>query len=226
MTARQKYWLGLLGSLIVGLSLKLLPHWKRFQSLGTEWTQFTSEAGSALIIAFFLAILVDAALKEELLTEFAKDVSGHIIGNLLPLKLRKHLIEYLEMSLVRDSWNVTYTLEPYRDRYVRATVLSDFEMENRLSDAQTYQFVIAVEKSWFGPEFQNLVTRVWVNDDLTPQPDCIEKNGNWVYERPVTLPPLNRENPQRVRFRTESTQYFSNAHSHRSSPCGRCQTRP
>ena len=138
MTARQKYWIGLLASLIVGLLLKLLPHWGGQQPWSTEWKQFASEAGGALIIAFLLAVLVDAAVKGGLLTEFAKDVSGHIIGNLLPPKLRKHLMDYLEMSLVRDNWNITYTLKPYRDRYVQVLIFSEYEMENHSSDEQAF----------------------------------------------------------------------------------------
>src|SRR5258708_28293512 len=135
MTARQKYWLGLFVSLTAGVSLKLLSslptHAAASSWWSSEWRRFASDAGGAFIIAFLLAILVDSALKEELLTEFAKDVSGHIIGHLLPTKLRKPLLDYLEMSLVRNRWNLTYTLMPCGTQYVEVTVLNEYEMENR-----------------------------------------------------------------------------------------------
>lgn len=214
MTTRKKYWLALLSSLILGLLLKLLPYWPywpTYHSWSTEWQLFTSEVGGALIIAFLLAVLVDAALKKELLTEFAKDVSGHIIGSLLPPKLRKHLVDYLEMSLVRDNWRITYTLMPCgAEPYVQVTVSSDYEMENRSGDEQRFEFVIKVEKSWFTVG-QNLITMVRVNDELAiTNPPCFEKDGNWVYEHkpPIRLPPYDRDSPRRFRFHTEAVQYF------------------
>ncbi len=209
LTARQKYWVGLIGSLTVGLVLKLLPHWSLYESWSSEWKDLASEAGGALIIAFLLAVLVDAALKEELLTEFARDVSGHIIGNLLPVKLRKHLVDYLEMTLVRDNWRITYTLMPCdTEHYVQVTVSSDYEMENRSSDEQPFEFVIKVEKSWFSVG-QNLITMVRVNDEPPVEnPNCVEKDGNWVHQMSVRLPAFDKDNPHRFRFRTESVQYF------------------
>jgi|SRR5437773_5205381 len=68
-----------------------------------------------------------------------------------------------------------------------------------------------VEKGWFDAVGnENLITNVWVNDQVFLRPDCVEKDGNWVYEHkpPVKLPPYDKNNPQRFRFRTESVQYF------------------
>jgi hypothetical protein len=209
-TSRQKYWLGITGSLALALLLKLLPYWQAYKSWPyDDWKQLASEISNACIIAVLLALLVDAALKEELLTKFARDISGHIIGNLLPLKLRKHLMDYLEMSLVRERWNITYTLEPCSPPHVKVTILSDYEMENRSGDDQTFQFVMKVEKSWFPNCGQNRVTKVRVNDEQEIlDPPCVEKDGNWVYERFVDIPPYQKENPQHFRFRSQSEQYF------------------
>jgi hypothetical protein len=210
-TARQKYWLGIIGSLALALSLKLLlPLWQAYKTWPhEEWKDLAKDVSNACIIAVLLALLVDAALKEELLTKFAKDISGHIIGNLLPLKLRKHLMDYLEMSLVRERWNITYILEPCAPQHVKVTIMSDYEMENRSGDDQRFQFVMKVEKSWFPNCGQNLITSVRVNDDPeTRNPPCVEKDGNWVYEQFVDIPPYEKENPQHFRFRTQSQQYF------------------
>jgi len=215
MNARQKYWLGLIVSLTVGVSLKLLsslpthdgpPGW-----WSSEWRRFASEAGGAFIIAFLLAILVDSALKEELLTEFARDVSGHIIGNLLPLRLREHLLGYLGMSLVRERWNITYTLTPCpATQHVKVEVSNNYEMENRSSEEQTFPFTMMVERSFF-PTEENRITHVRVNDEVvTVNPeDCQEKGGYVVYESLVKMPPYDKDNPQRrFSFVAKSVQYF------------------
>ena len=214
MTARQKYWLGLFVSFTAGASLKLLsslpthaaaPSW-----WSSEWRGFASELGGAFIIASLLAILVDNALKEKLLTEFGTDVQGHIIGHLLPLELRKHLLGYLEMSLVRKRWNVTYTLTPCSTtQHVKVEVLNKYEMENRSSEVRTFPFAMKVEKSFF-PTEENRVTYARVNDDavaVKPE-DCKEEGGYVGYEHHVKMPPYDKDNPKRFSFVAKSVQYF------------------
>jgi len=206
MTARKKYRLVLFGSLVLGLLLKLPSVWS---AVGIEWKQLASEVGTALIIAFVLAMLVDWAVKKELLTEFARDVSGHIIGQLLPVELREHLRGYLEMSLVRENWNIRYNLKPLPPHYVEVGVVSDYVMVNRSSDEQTFPFVIKVEKGWYravGKE--NLITMVSANEERRDQPRCDDEDGHWVHKWPVKLPPYDRDNPQRTRFHAQAVQYF------------------
>src|SRR5258708_155369 len=62
-----------------------------------EWLclEVLPKVADALLIAPVLALVVDHAAKHNLLSEFARDVSSHIIGRNLPPSLREHIHSYL-----------------------------------------------------------------------------------------------------------------------------------
>lgn len=112
--------------------------------------------GEALIIAQILILLVDSAAKKKLLTEFAQDVSTHIIGRWLPLELRSHLEEYLASDIIRKTWTIRYNIESWSDhpQFFKLCTMSDYEIENRGHLNRSYTFRYEVEESFY-PELGN-----------------------------------------------------------------------
>lgn len=104
--------------------------------------------GDALMIAQIIAITVDQAAKRQLLGEFARDISTHIIGRALPTDLRDYIEKYLEADLVRANWRITYTITeiPSRPGYEKLITLSEYEMHNRTGMPRPYLFAYEVEE--------------------------------------------------------------------------------
>jgi hypothetical protein len=107
--------------------------------------------GQALVIAPVTACVVDAAAKRQFMAEFARDVSIHIVGRLLPEHLREHMLGYLNLTMVRKDWKLTFTLADWPDHpeFVQLTTISEYEIENRGEAGRPYEFFYEVNKSWF-----------------------------------------------------------------------------
>jgi hypothetical protein len=105
--------------------------------------------GEALMIAMILAFVVDRAAKEQLLKDFAQEVSVHIVGRLLPPELREYILSYLKVDLIRSEWNVRYTIEPWVDKpnLLKLTTYSCFVLENRSEAEVEHAFEFEVDKS-------------------------------------------------------------------------------
>ncbi len=172
--ATVKYWAIIAGVGTVGLAMAFGP-WPEWLMLlrvtvpeTSTWVDLIRKVGEALFIGALLAILLDSPIKEKLLTEFAKDVSVHIIGESLPTRLREHLRDYLEMYCVRRNWKITYTMrsKPVGDRhYVELTIQSDYDIENRASEPRDYHFSIELEKTWYKEAGESRITKLDLGPD-------------------------------------------------------------
>ena len=156
MKAETKYWSVLIATLVIGgfLALSPGPHWLLMLFCPAhpfpQGEDLLRRLGEALFIAGLLALLLDTAIKDKLLTEFAHDVSIHIIGQLLPPDLRDHIRDYLETPFVRPKWTITCEIKPIREsEIVELTITSSYNLENLAWKKRRYTFGVDVERSWF-----------------------------------------------------------------------------
>ncbi len=156
MDKRRKFWVLWTAFLLLGFLLSFTP-WDKWPIvhgqvfLSDFYRNLLWKFGEAIIVAQFLALVVDAAAKQRLLEEFAEDVSTHIIGRRLPPQLRKYIEQYLEADLVRTTWTITYTITewPEQPEYDRLVTLSVYELENRSSSTNKYESIYEIESSSF-----------------------------------------------------------------------------
>jgi hypothetical protein len=199
LKGKTKYWLGLALALGGGFLLVLtpLPHCVAMLFHLPSLEDLLRKLGDAFFIAGVLALLVDTALKEELLTEFAHDISIHIIGELLPLGLRDHLRSYLETPIVRPAWTITYVIEPHEDpQYVQLRVSSSYSVENYSRKELGYLFRVKVERSWY-TQYDNSIESLDYGEGLKQKSDLVgdanhykdDGRGNIVYARDIRIPP-------------------------------------
>lgn len=202
MKAKTKYWVGLIGAMVVGglLALTPAPHWVVvlfFLPPPSPLEELLRKLGDALFIGGVLALLVDKALKEKLLTEFAHDISHHIIGKLLPAEVRDHLLVYLQTSFVRTEWRITCEIRPQAGtEYVQLNTKIEYRVENRASNEQDYPFRVKVEKSWY-PGPANSIERLSYGDGLKENSELVldtdyyhdDGHGNIEYTRPIKIAP-------------------------------------
>src|SRR5258707_5944903 len=149
----MRYRLLLLGAFLLGLYLAVFnwhcpDAYARFTFPCSLLPEVPRKVGDALIIAPLLALIVDEAAKRKLIREFSLDISGHIIGRMLPVELRNHLHGYLQMFLVRTRWDITYTIEKWDGQpgYIKLSTISEYDMENHCGDPKDYEFVYRVEQ--------------------------------------------------------------------------------
>ncbi|MGD0831802.1 MAG: hypothetical protein ABR907_12710 [Terracidiphilus sp.] len=185
--------------------------------------------GEAMIIAQILILLVDSKTKKKLLSDFAQNVSAHIIGRWLPPELRSHLEAYLGADILRKNWTIHYDIEslPDHPHYFRLRTISDSEVENRGNSDRKYPYRYEVEESFY-PELGNtrIVSCSAHVESRSGQYDIDPKD----YERFEYFiggeVPLTMENNSHVvthnltmpsgctyRFKSESEEYFRDGSS-------------
>lgn len=173
-----------------------------------------SKIGDAMMIAPILALLVDAAAKQSLLSEFAKDVSIHIIGRYLPRELREHINGYLTVDIVRLDLDLVYTITELGDGM-------NIELETVMtSDLHNYSFkeiktpiFVSVSKSLNPAAGNTLLTEVSAGQftyragDPT---DCLKSTeDDQVYSTVLTLPHSQPGTlPHGTRCIVKSKEYF------------------
>lgn len=189
------------------------------------WARACSGIGEALAIAAVIAYLVDEAAKRRLLTEFAKDVSQHIIGRLLPSGLRERMLQYLTVDFVRSNWTVIYELKVRHqqtnagafERHVELMTESSYSMENRSPLDKTYIVAYEVMKKWFENLRAPEIKSVLVNGN--PVNGCRLKDGGtgvFVRLNPEDAPDLvvpmrghgEKETPHKVDVRLKLAEYL------------------
>jgi hypothetical protein len=156
MNNKLKFRFGLGATFVLGAFLAAWP-WSEwaFLSAYPRLREFLQDVlpriGDALMIAPLLAIAVEVAAAQELLEDFVKNVSHHIIGHLLPPHLREHILGYLTTSFVRTRWFVEYQIAEWPDRtdFIKLTTFFEYELENRSDSKKLYNFSYDVEESWF-----------------------------------------------------------------------------
>lgn len=229
MEAKWRFRLGLLVLLIVGVTLASLPldkvaldqlpmhGWLR-GALGLI-LRVLPKIGDAMMIAAILAAIVDEAAKRALLKDFARDVSSHIIGRLLPPELREHIHQYLGIEFVRVNWDITYTIQELAGHqgFVELKTEAEYDMQNRSTSPKNYQFYYEVEESWFPEIGKTRITEVKAanffeyiegDKDLKLQ----HTRGFVAFSKDVELLPYEPEHRQ-YGFRIESIECFKDSYS-------------
>lgn len=206
---------------VAGLFLTIF-HWptERLQSfpvLAALLDIVVPKVGEALMIAVILALVVDYAAKQELLKDFAHDVSAHIVGRLLPHEFREYILGFLKADFIRDEWDVRYTIESWPDYpdYLRLTTFSSYVIENRSASIAPYTFEYEVEKSAHPEIGESKIIHVRLQDedrlvfDTTGevQVNCDDRTFKF-----ASAPHLIRPK-SKVSFLSESIECFSRDYS-------------
>jgi hypothetical protein len=221
MAARTKYVLTLILATALGLFVISAPweHWPIIRGLPLL-PEFLRRAlpqvGEALITAAVLALLVDKAVKRELLERFAREVSHHIIGHRLPTALRDYVLRYLTVEIIRTDWDITYTIEPIgaHPGFIKLTTSVSSLLQNTSPREKKYDCAFSVERSW-APEIgeSSIVSLALTAPTAGESFDL--RHGKGLEQRPVdnfiqvsreiTLPPMPHGE---YRCLSESVEYF------------------
>ena len=202
--ARRKWRLQILVLLGVGIYLIMWPWgtWPIVKGLALFPTILQlglPKVGDALVIAGVIAALVDRAVKRDLLSEFAADISHHIVGHMLPPALREHVRRYLRVEVVRKSWIIDYEIEPQNDPvgFVKVTTRSTYEMENCSAGPAKYKHEFSVEQVALGGAMPAIISFAVIspnkNECFQFRPEdsgvCPATVDGWlVLSREVTMP--------------------------------------
>jgi hypothetical protein len=120
-----------------------------------------SKLGDALLIAWFISLMVDIGEKKGLIGEFLFESSAHIIGRQLPEQIREEVREYLNAPFVRPLWKVTYELlELPNSNAVKLKSTYWGFIENLTTKRRGFPFNIALDPSWLTNVPQPKLSRV------------------------------------------------------------------
>lgn len=191
-------------------------HWL----LGTQWLrdaliEVLPKLGDALLIAPIVIITIEFAAARELLNEFAKNVSHHIIGRILPPELREHMFRHLTVSFLKKHWSVEYWCEEIPDHTGALKVITCIisEIENRSDREEEYDFSFQIEKSWFPEIDESRITKAEVTCNDTTLVELAghglneyitEEASGITFSKKVKI----KEAPHKYTFFLESVEYL------------------
>jgi hypothetical protein len=156
MSTRLKFILMPLVGAVLGMYFAAWP-WERWPPVAglhlvpEVLQRLLPPLGDALMVAALLAVMVDKAVKRELLEQFAREVSHHIIGYRLPAELRDYVMKYLTVDVIRTDWNITYTIELLETHpgFVKLTAQNAYVLQNNSLLEKKHSYSYYVERSWF-----------------------------------------------------------------------------
>ncbi len=219
MEKRTKFRLGLLLLFTLGIFLMVAPweHWLWFvtnEQLRKNIAELVSKVGDAFAIAPILALVIEIAAAQELLENFAREVSVHILGSLLPPELRSQISDHLRTHFIKKRWDIEYRIEEWPGHpevaSVRTTVTQ--EVENRSGRNNSYEFRFEVEKSWFPSIAKSKICHATGSTDDTVLFEFNpEKASDWMLEddifvkvkQKIAMPPMPHTT---YRFTAESEE--------------------
>jgi hypothetical protein len=128
----------------------------------------------ALLIAGFLAVTVEAAIRRRFATAVAKDVSGALIGYRLPRELQDDIKRSVTtVAVVMADYRQHYVLAeiPGDDQHVSVAITTEYDVRNYSADEESYRPRIAEEES-YKPRYLSLT----IDDDVVLSgPDLEER---------------------------------------------------
>jgi hypothetical protein len=172
--------------------------------------------GDALVIAAIVGGVIEQTILKKDLPEQARNFFINYFGRLLPKELQKRLRSYLEISLVRTSWDISYTIEHWKERpgYLKLETAMDYVMENRSEEVQQYHFIYEVEDSLCPEISQTAITYVRINTDnynATQLEQLVTAtNGYQLFkpDAPVDMEPSTGSKHSTYSFHAESVECF------------------
>jgi hypothetical protein len=167
----------LLGGFLAAFPWDQFPLSTQHPKISDFFVHLFAAIGEAMAIAAVIAGVVDEAAKRKLLKEFAENISDHIVGRLLPEKLREQIHEYLSVDFVRHGWVLTFDLKLWNrevengpagkmtKRFVQLITTSEFAMENRSPFERPYCVAYEVMQHWFKDLQSPEIRGVSINGD-------------------------------------------------------------
>jgi hypothetical protein len=173
--------------------------------------------GDALAIAAIVGGVIERIAFQKELLERSRDFFIRYFGRLLPSELQKRLRDYLEISIIRTEWNISYDIEHWPDKpgYLRLITESRYTMENRSEQQQTCRFLYEVENSLCPEIAETCITGIrLINDeydeDVLKDEHLIKsERGYQIFERSdITLPPFKKIGRGVYEFEARSVECF------------------
>jgi len=214
LPGEARYRWAVAASLLVGALLSLSPaaHW--FLMLFTipppvRVEQLMEKVGDALFIGGVFAFLLDTVQKERLLTEIIQDVSGHIIGRLLPPALRQYVEDILRIPFIRNRWNIDYQIQLLADGFIQLSIDTDYTIKNLSSGTQKYHFVFEIERQSPSNAHPNEITFVDLGaGSLSLQELAYNISAHSNADYLVFEDDIEIGSEQEHKFAAKATQYF------------------
>lgn len=214
-----KFWLCMMA--IVGLILAVgsatLVHTYPAMHAGLVTVlELLERLGDALVIAAIVGGVIEKIVFKKETIEQARNLFIWYFGRLLPPELQNRLRGYLEMSLVRTRWDITYTIEHWNGNpdYLRLETVSEYDMQNHSDQKQDYQYRYEVEDSLCTELAQTLITFVKVDRETYESDDLRSlvkpERGYQVFRhpRPVEMEPHSRATHPTYSFSAKSIECF------------------
>ena len=205
-----------LGLILSGVSATLVHTRPSVSPEFVFFLELLERLGDALAIAAIVGGVIEQLVFKK---EYLKQVKGWFIdyfGGELPEELRERLREYLEISLIRTTWDITYAIEHWTGHagYLRLKTTMDYYMENHAEESEEYEFVYEVEDSLCPEISQTAITSVRVvseNYDADQLKRLVKpERGYQVFESdaPVNLEPHAGPGHPTYPFHAESVECF------------------
>lgn len=159
--------------------------------------------GEALIIAAILAAIVDPYLKGELLERVTRDSLSFAAGHTLPEPVKNEITRMIRVPYTRSGFEMAFNLSeiPGHPGFVKLTMYTSYDVENRTGDWGTYTIRTAIELPR-GPELvppeiaQSALLALNVTGPTRIEMDekelrLLQKSDGtyFYYEKEVALPP-------------------------------------
>ncbi len=218
--SKLTFWLILF--VILGLILSVLSATiVHTQPSASPWLvailELIERLGDDLAIAAIVGGVIEQLVFKKELQDRARDFFVRYFGRLLPEELQRRLRDYLEISLIRTTWDITYDIEHWPDKagYLKLTTEMKYKMENRSEEPQTYHFRYEVENSLCPEVAETSITGVrWLTEsynevDLQEMEFVRSERGYQVLKvKEVPLPPFKKLGVGVYDFGAQSVECF------------------
>jgi hypothetical protein len=217
---RSLAWMVIVGLILAVGSVATLRSDPSLPAAGIALFDLLERLGDALVIAAIVGGVIEKTiLKKDLqkdLLEQARNFFINYFGRLLPKELQRRLRSYLEISLVRTSWDITYTIQHWEGHrgHLKLETVMDYVMENRSEEIQPYEFLYEVEDSLCPEISQTAITSVRVNTDnydADRLKDLVTAaRGYQIFKpaAPVSMEPSTGSRHSSYSFHAESVECF------------------
>ena len=206
---------------ILGLALAVgsatIVHTRTLAPGLVAFLELVERLGDALAIAAIVGGVIEQVIFKKELLDRARDFFIRYFGRLLPEELQRRLRDYLEISLIRSTWDITYDIEHWdgKQGYLRLTTEMKYRMENRSEAPQTYQFRYEVEDSLCPDIAQTSITWIrmlsdaWDENELKKARLVRSERGYQVFrETDVEIPPYKTFGKGIYEFEARSVECF------------------
>jgi hypothetical protein len=169
-------------------------------------SDLVKEGAHALIIAGFLAIVVDWFVKAHFIREVTRDVYHYLVGYDLPVEIKDQIKDLTNIKIVRSRFCIDFRFTRHGKENLKGEVTIDFDVENYSSYKETYRPELAIESA-DNPTFLSLVvtgaskTYCMNETELAENSFAPESGSQQANGKPISILPRKHEGRCHISWR-------------------------